>query len=230
VADARRLVSGVGQTMITLGLVVLLFCAYELWFTGVYTGAQQRALADDLAREWARSVPAAAAPGSTPSAAPPVDVPLGSGWAVLRIPSLGRDWNQVVVEGTTVEDLKRGPGHWPDTPDPGQVGNVVVSGHRTTYGAPFNRLDELDDGDALVLETRDAWYTYRWTETVIVAPTQVEVAYPVPGQRDASPTEALLTLTTCHPEYSAQQRLVVHATLTESLPKASGRTPAALAV
>jgi sortase A len=161
---------------------------------------------------------------------PPVEpVAPGEGLAVLRVPRLG-DWNDeppVVVEGVSVADLKRGPGHMPGTALPGEVGNVVLSGHRTTYGAPFQRLDELDPGDAVVLETRDSWFTYTVTGARIVAPTAVEVAYPVPGDRGATPTERLLTLTTCHPEYSARERLVVSAQLAAADPK-SGEPPAAL--
>jgi sortase A len=107
------------------------------------------------------------------------------------------------------------------------VGNVVVSGHRTTYGAPFRRFDELRPGDAVVLETRDAWFTYAVQETQIVAPNAISVAYPVPGDRTATPTRRLLTLTTCHPEYSARERLIVTAELASTDPK-GGPPPAAL--
>jgi sortase A len=86
---------------------------------------------------------------------------------VLRIPRLG-DWNDrppVVVEGVSTSDLKKGPGHIPGTALPGELGNVVLSGHRTTYGAPFERFDELRPGDAVVVETRDTWFTYTVTGT-----------------------------------------------------------------
>jgi sortase A len=106
------------------------------------------------------------------------------------------------------------------------VGNTVISGHRTTYGAPFNRVDELHAGDAIVLETRDTWFTYRVTGEQVVSPSAVEVTYAVPGKRDAVPTQRLLTLTTCNPKYSAKQRLIVHALLDSSSPKSAGDPPA----
>ena len=221
VGDAlRTLLRGVGQTLITLGVVVLLFCVYELKVTNLYTAQEQDRLADTLAREWSRSPVRA-------GAAQPAAVDIGQGWAVLRIPALDRDFRQVVVKGVGVEELKRGPGHYPGTAEAGELGNVVLSGHRTTYGAPFERFGELTPGTAVVLETRDTWFTYRVRGSAIVAPSAVEVTYPVPGRPGATPTQRLLTMTTCHPKYSARQRLIVTAELEQALPKADG-VPAAL--
>ena len=220
----RTFLRGLGQTLITLGVVVLLFCVYEVYFTNVYTEKEQNRLGDDLRAQWAGPVP------STDPADPTklVSVELGSGMAVIWIPRIGMvgDKAKVVVEGVGTGDLKKGPGHYPGTALPGQVGNSVISGHRTTYGAPFVRLDELKVGDAIVLESREMWFTYRVTRQQIVAPTAVEVTYAVPGDRDARPTKKLLTLTTCHPKYSAKQRLIVTAELDSSLAKSKGEPPA----
>jgi sortase A len=213
---------GVGQTFITAGLVILLFVVYELYFTGLETAREQSALADEIEAMWGRG-------GGYSNAEDPVTVtkiPLGSGVAVIRIPRFGRNWAKVVVEGVGVGDLKRGPGHYPGTQLPGQLGNFVVSGHRTTYGAPFNRVDELKQGDAIVVETRTTWYTYRVTTTEIVPPTAIEVTYPVPKNRGAKPTLARITLTSCHPKYSARQRYIVFGQLADTLPKAAGIPPA----
>ncbi len=242
----RTVLRGTGQTLITLGVVLLLFCVYELKVTNLVTARAQEQLADDLREQWelppvatpspapttagAAPLPAAApTPTTTPAPVPPVE--LGSGIAVLRIPRLG-DWNDrppVVVEGVSTADLKKGPGHIPGTALPGEVGNVVLSGHRTTYGAPFERFDELQPGDAVVVETRDTWFTYTVTGTRIVRPSAIEVTYPVPGDRAATPSRRLLTMTTCHPRFSARQRMVVSAELTASDAKSSG-SPAALAL
>lgn len=224
-ADAvRTVLRGAGQLLITLGVVVLLFCVYELKVTNIYTDHQQQALGRALERAWAPPPPGAPRPG----AAVPVAVRLGRGLAVLRVPRLGRTWSKVVLEGVAVPDLQRGPGHYPGTALPGEVGNMVISGHRTTYGAPFSDLDRLRPGDALVLETRDRWFTYRMTGVQIVAPTAVDVTYPVPGQLRARPTQRLLTLTTCNPKYSARQRLVVRARLETATAKGPGVVPPAL--
>ncbi|MDT7572170.1 MAG: sortase [Actinomycetota bacterium] len=220
----RTFLRGLGQTLITLGVVVLLFCVYELYFTNLYTDKQQDQLGDQIQQTWSAPAPAPGSKLATPD--------LGKALAVIRIPRIGMTGKvsphgaRVVVEGVGHEDLKRGPGHYPGTALPGVVGNMVISGHRTTYGAPFNRVDELKPGDAIVLETRDTWFTYRVTSEQVVSPTAVEVTYPVPGNKTAMPTKRLLTLTTCNPKYSAKQRLIVHAILDTSLPKSAGDPPA----
>ena len=214
------IVRGSGEVLITLGLVVLLFCYYELSFTGGYTGEQQQRLT---------RVFDAPAPRATTTAAPlPVEPPIGDAVAQIFIPRLGPDYHFIVVEGIGTDVLKLGPGHYPSSALPGGLGNTVISGHRTTYLAPFNRLDELLPGDAVVLETRTQWFTYRVTGDQVVLPSAIEVTYPVPGRLGVAPTEHLLTLTTCNPKYSASTRLIIRGTLTDTVAKGPGIRPAAL--
>ena len=224
----RTLLRGLGQTLMTLGVVVLLFCVYEVKVTGLVTAREQGQLADDLEQRWAEPVqrPGSGSPATAPETVP-VALDLGQAFARLHVPALEDYDPWVVVEGTSVEALKKGPGHIPGTALPGDLGNVVLSGHRTTYGAPFERFGELAPGDEVVLETRDGWFTYTVRGSEIVAPTAVEVTYAVPGDPDARPTERLLTLTTCHPKYSARSRLVVRAVLTAATARSAG-PPAAL--
>lgn len=196
--------------MITAGVVILLFCAYELWFTGFYTAQAQHSARSELTK---------VDRGAGPGAPEIVQVKLGHGIAILRIPRLGKGYNKVIIEGVGREDLKKGPGHLPKTALPGKIGNFVVSGHRTTYGAPFNRLDVVKPGDAIIIETRTTWYTYRETSEQIVQPTAVWVTEPVPGHPGATPTKATLTFTTCNPKYSASQRLILFADLVETTAK-----------
>jgi sortase A len=122
----------------------------------------------------------------------------------MRIPEIGLD--AVLFEGVTSATLKNGPGHMPWTPVPGQPGNSVISGHRTTYGAPFYDLDLLEPGDVIEIDTVIGSHVYTVRETVIVTPTDVWVTEPRPG--------AWITLTTCHPKLSARERLIVFAELT----------------
>lgn len=230
---ARRVVGVAGEILITLGVLVLLFVGYDLWFTGVYTAASQRTLKHELSQIWAAQQAAPTSPdvGPSPSptaaGSPSVDVIPGDALAIIRIPRLGHNYAFAIVEGVSTADLKKGPGHYPGTAMPGQIGNFVVSGHRTTYLAPFNGLDKLRTGDAIVIETAKMWYTYRVTQSLTVLPTDVGVILPVPNHPGAKPTQALITLTTCTPKYSASHRLVVHGVLVAATPKSQG-PPAAL--
>ena len=220
--NLHTVLRGIGQTFITAGLVILMFVTYELWFTGIETAREQRHLTTAMQDEWER--------GSRGSFLTPQDllrhIPIGTGVAIIRIPRFGRDWGKVVVEGVSVGDLRKGPGHYPGTQLPGQVGNFVLSGHRTTYGAPFNRVDELHPGDPIVIETKDTWYTYRVVRTEIVQPTAIDVTYPVPHDKGATPKVATITLTSCHPKYSAQTRIIVFGQLSDTQPKSEGTPPA----
>lgn len=202
----------VGELCITAGLILTLFCAYLLWGTGAYTAGQQPLLQEQLAREMAGG-PRTAADRALPQ------IKLGGAVALLRIPKLGEGYRYAVIEGVSPEHLKKGPGHYPGTAMPGQIGNFVVSGHRTTYGAPFNEIDRLKRGDQIVVDAREARYTYRVTRKHVVHPTALEVVAPVPGKPGRKPGRPAITLTTCHPEYSAAQRLIVHGVLDRTEPR-----------
>ena len=119
----------------------------------------------------------------------------------LRIPHIHA--NFVVVEGTDAGSLRKGPGHYPETPLPGMPGTVGIAGHRTTYLAPFNKLDKLKRGDEVRIEMPYASVTYRVERTRIVKPTAVWVTKPVGYDR--------LVMTACHPKYSAAERIAVFA-------------------
>lgn len=116
-----------------------------------------------------------------------------------------------VVEGTDAGDLRAGPGHYPATPLPGQSGTVGIAGHRTTYGAPFRKIDQLRPGDDIVVTMPYGRFTYRVERTRIVPPTAIWVTQRVSYDR--------LILSACHPLYSAAQRIVVFARLVRSTPR-----------
>ena len=118
-------------------------------------------------------------------------------------PAIVVDW--VIVHGVSIGDLKKGPGHYPDSPLPGQAGNVAIAGHRTTYGAPFYRINELRPGDDIVVATVHGEFRYVVTGQEIVDPSRVDVLDDLGDDR--------LTLTSCHPRYSARKRIIVTAVL-----------------
>jgi sortase (surface protein transpeptidase) len=215
---ARSVARGAGELLVTAGLVLLLFVVYELYVTDLLTGRRQAVLAEQLDRQWAQ---APVAPG---------EVVPGDAFAVLHVPRLGADYRQVVLEGTAEEQLAQGPGHYAGTAGPGEQGNLALAGHRVGKGSPFLELDRLRPGDPVVVETAEHWSVYRVLGTPggddfagdpsgipgqrVVDPSDVSVISPTPGAAAGAPaTGAYLTLTTCHPRFSARERLVVHARL-----------------
>jgi sortase A len=202
----RRIIGGVGRGLVTIGILILLFVAYQLWGTGIYESRQQSELQAQFKKEVAKEKAAArraATATSTTTTLPEVPPAIGNPVGIISIPKIGLE--RAIVQGIGVPDLRRGPGHYPATPMPGQLGNAAIAGHRTTYGAPFNRLDELVAGDPIIITTLHGTYHYTMTQQLIVSPKQVDVLNPTPN--------ATLTLTTCNPKYSASQRLVVKAVL-----------------
>jgi sortase A len=203
--------------------VVLLFAGYEIWGKSVIVNAHQDDLGHQLAQQWANepATDPTVSAGPTPSATRTRPAPAVSGAPIagLYIPALDKNW--VVVEGVDQDDIRYAPGHYPNSAGPGQIGNFAVAGHRNR--ATFWRLDELNPGDAIVVEGKSTWYVYKVTQTRIVKPSQVEVVAPVPGHPGERPTTAMLTLTTCNPKFDNYQRLIVHAELARSQPKSDGR-------
>lgn len=197
-----------GRTLISAGVLILLFVAYQLWGTGLAEARAQDRLRGDFLDAIATPRAPTPSPSGTPavptsSTSTPRAAPSGEAVAIIRIPKL--DVEKAVVEGVSVEALKKGPGHYPSTPLPGEPGNAAIAGHRTTYGAPFFRLDELVAGDKIEVTTGAGDFTYEVTGSQIVKPSQNEVLLPTEDSR--------LTLTTCNPKYSAAQRLIVTARL-----------------
>jgi sortase A len=214
-----RIVGVAGKVLVGLGVLILLFAAYQLWGTGVlesHSQAQLRAKFDSelppgaalKARRLSVGVKAPPPPqNGPPQVAPTVAAPAtGQPVGIIDIPSIGV--NQVVVEGVTTADLRTGPGHYPGTPLPGESGNASIAGHRTTYAHPFYDLNAVAPGDRIVVTTAQGIFVYSADTLSTVSPTDVAVVAPTSG--------AELTLTTCTPRYSASTRLVLHATLVQS--------------
>ena len=231
-------VRGLGWTLIWMGIYLLGFVAYQLWFTNLLTERDQAELEAALQERFAEvrvdQVPLDEVydpfsgltfgtdgqdPVRTDNGAafllvePAADA--GVAFAQIRMNKL--DVDVTMVEGVARNDLKRGPGHMSNTPMPGQPGNSVISGHRTTYGAPFHNLDQLVPGDVSEVDTAIGTHSYMVREApdrcrndeglCIVPQTGLWVTEPLEG--------AWLTLTTCHPKFSSRQRLIVFAELVD---------------
>ena len=214
----RRALRTLSSVMIVVGVILLADAAATLLWqepvSAVYAHLQQNALDDDLsALERAPLAPAEQrALDRIPDPARKLTFraralqrQLDGGDAMGRIvmPRIGV--SEVFVEGTETGDLRKGPGHYPDTPLPGEHGTVAIAGHRTTYGAPFRNVDELAPGDRIELRMPYGRFTYRVERTRIVPPTETSVIDRVDHDR--------LVLSACHPLYSAAKRIVVFARL-----------------
>ncbi len=216
----QRLTRGFGWTLIVAGIHILLYLAYLLWWTNLETDHAQQELLEEFALDFGD--PDAVIPGqfdpSDVGDAEPVEV--GDAYAAMWFERDGQrivhDDVLYVVEGVDLPTLRKGPGHDPRSSAPGGDGNFVISGHRTTYGAPFYNLDQIRVGDEVHVIDRDGreWvYVVAQQQTPqesyrIVQPTDVWVI------RDGAHGDGpILTLTTCHPRWSAAQRLVVFAEL-----------------
>ena len=228
IGRARRAVRETGITLITLGVVVLLFVAYQLFGTNFSENHSQSVLAKQFSALAAAntspapnssygSTPATQAAAAGSASAGTTTRPSGSAAEVLpsvpkghaidhlSIPAIGVD--KFVVEGTAEADLAEGPGHYSGTALPGQTGNVGIAGHRTTFGAPFFRLGQLQAGDSIyITDLSGHTWLYKVSEApLVVNPNDVAVLAQTPF--------AQLTLTTCNPIFSATSRLVVVARL-----------------
>jgi sortase A len=217
----------VGRAFIIVGLFILGFVAFQLWGTSLEEGRNQSELTDRLATSVADTADVAdsgdageladalaeSLADQDPATAPATPAPAeGEPVGVIEIPKIGLE--RVIVQGVTKADLKKGPGHYPGTPLPGQAGNSGIAGHRTTYGAPFNRIDELVPGDDITITTPQGRFLYK----VIKAPDSDAAPYIVKPSDVAvleDKGDNRITLTACHPEYSARQRIIVNAVLSD---------------
>ncbi len=206
--------------LITAGLLLLLFVAWQLWWTDVTANREQAGIIQSLEQDF-DDVQHGGLAGPEPVATLK-SVPFGKAFAIVRIPRFGADFARPVIEGSSRSVLKKGVGHYPGTAMPGQVGNFAVSGHRTTYGRPFHNIDLLRKGDVIVVETKTNYVVYAVDRHTLVRPWQVEVIAPVPQHPGDKPTDAMMTMTSCHPKYSATQRYVTFSHLVKVIPRADG--------
>jgi len=200
---------------------MLAFVAYQLWGTALFEHNAQAHLrsqyearvghqsASNSVTDGSADTPTISGSGTTTTspAAAALEAqapPVGNALGLLSIPRIGMN-DDAIVEGVGEAQLEEGPGHYPGTPLPGQPGNVAIAGHRTTYGAPFYNLDQLQVGDPIFIQVPQGTFQYDVIRSTVVSPSDTAVL-------DAAPLP-ILTLTTCNPRYSASTRLVVTALL-----------------
>ncbi|WP_168172365.1 class E sortase [Pseudonocardia sp. EC080610-09] len=214
-----------GAALLVLALVLAGGLGYSVWRDHTVMAQGQQEAGAELVQAWAGQQ---AAPARSVTAG----LAEGDPFARIQIPRFGDDWSYTILQGTSQDVLARGPGHYPRSADPGELGNFALAGHRVGHAGVFDRAAELQPCDPIVVTTATTHYTYKVlpypgadatdcdlpaTATVgrqIVTPDASEVLNPVPGQAaDTPPAAALITLTTCHPRYAAQQRMIIHGVL-----------------
>lgn len=232
----RRLsvIGVIGELLITAGVFVFLFLGWQLWLNDIVVGNQQNSEALEFGRDLG---PVATPPADDVPDAPieygePVVTPVAADktrFANIYVPRFGADFVRTVAEGVGAQDvLRSGIGHYPDTQMPGEVGNFALAGHRTTYGAPFNKIADLQVGDRIYAQTADGWYTYVFRNMEYVPPTGVDVLEPVPQQPEVLPVGRVMTMTSCNPMFSAAERIIAYSVF-DSWQPASAGPPAEIA-
>lgn len=236
------ILGGIGELLITLGVLGLLFIVWELWWTGIdaesdrqdtldqfYAAMPEHPSSDDTddAENAENATPADfetcyTLPDGTDIGCAPMMAQLAAENQVmgtLYAPRLGDEWAAPVREGVTAEQIDRGGvGRYPDTEMPDEPGNFSVAGHRNTHASMLGRQDDLQLGDRLYLVSPDGIYTYEVAERQVVAPHQTEVLAPVPNEPGVAAEFGTLTLTTCHPMFSNAERLIHHAEIRDFTP------------
>lgn len=225
----RALVRLVGELLLTLGVLVLLFLAWQLWWTDLESSRTQNAEVTTLEDGFQQTAPTVQPPRGTPvptaTKLVSAQTPTGSTFAVMYIPRFGADFKRPVIQGTEAPELTLGIGHVPSSVMPGQIGNFATAGHRVTYGKPYHEIELLKKGDFAVVETTDGWSIYRYQRSRIVAPDDVEVIAPVPDAPGVKPTEAWMTMVACHPKFSAAQRYIGYLKLERFVPRTAKGMP-----
>ncbi len=219
-----RIVGALGELLITAGVVVALFVVWQVFWTDV-TGARA---AGDHIDQFVETLPDSPEQPGEPQTGPPPAEPTpaaGETFATMFVPRWGQDWQFPIAQGVGRTDVLDAGyvGHYPQTQLPGELGNFAVAGHRQSHAKPFFGVDELEVGDPIIVQTAQAWYVYRVTESYVVLPSQTEVLAPNPMDPTAEATARSITLTTCHPLWSTRERWIIHGELDYWVDRADGR-------
>ncbi len=222
-----------GELFITLGVVMFLFVAYQLWWTNVAADAYASGSAKSLEKQWDPTGGAGAGTGSKNHPPYPSSISHDTKFAIIYIPKL--DVMTPIAEGVDKESIldKGLVGHYDGDQETAfpwdSTGNFALAGHRNTHGEPFRYINKLVPGDKIVVETAYDYYTYTVTSSLAqTSPNDVSVIEPVPPESGFKQPGRYITLTTCTPEFTSKYRMAVWGKLTQDLPKSSGKKPQAL--
>jgi sortase A len=194
-----------GIGLLVAGLTCLGWVGFQYFGTNIVSERAFDTESERLRAKWSEES------RSDPEGRQQVSAVPGEAIALLRIPAFGPDYEIPILNGTDLSILSKGVGHYSSTAAPGQIGNFAVAGHRVTNGQPFARLLDLKQGDEIIVETREAIYTYVLDDSprqLTVRDTDTWVIDPVPGKPDVKPTQPLITLTTCQDLFRSADRSI----------------------
>ena len=220
-----------GELLITLGVIAVLFLAWQLWWTNVEADATQGAVVQQFVQQHPAPVPtglwatAPVEPEATPAGTVPVADAPGHGQAigVLYAPRFGTNYSRPVIEGTSPDIIDTlGLGRYAGTAMPGALGNFALAGHRQTHGAVLDNIHALVPGDKIYVQTADGFYTYVFRNHEIVLPDRTDVLLPVPAAPGAAPGQRLLTLTSCNPRFGSEERIIAYSVFDSWRPLSAG--------
>ena len=209
---ASSIIGVLGELLITVGAFLLLFVVWQLWWTDVIADREHAVIIQELQSKWGGPAPKKIAPPEKGEPPKIENVKENEVWGELHVPKFDKATSPM-AEGVSMEKVLNviGNGHYPDTALPGEVGNFAFAGHRSTYGRPLHDIARLQPGDPVIVEGPKAYYVYYVTGSEIVQPNDVQVIAPVPNKPGEEPTERMLTMTACHPMYSAAERYITYA-------------------
>jgi sortase A len=221
-----------GELLITLGVIAVLFVAWQLWWTNVAADAAQGAAVKQFIQEHQAPVTndlPATAPADPAVPVDPAAVPVGTApghgeaIGVIYVPRFGADYSRPIIEGTSRDVIDTlGLGRYAGTAMPGAVGNFVMAGHRQTHGAVLDNIHTLVPGDKIYVQTADGFYTYVFRNQEIVLPDRMDVLLPVPAQPDATPEQRILTMTSCNPRFGSEERIIAYSVFDSWQPLSAG--------
>jgi sortase A len=205
----RKVMIILSDILLTLAIIIGLYIVYQVFWTGVEANTAQQEIAEKMslpnppvkiAKKHYDNIPVVKEPGNAE--------PFGK----VYIPKFPKNYWRALLEGVGTKDvLDWGAyGHYPNTAMPGQIGNFAVAAHRSGYGGPLDMIDVLEAGDAIIIRTYDYWFVYDVTKHYITLPNDGKMLLPVPEHPGATPTERLLTFTTCHPLIGNSHRYILH--------------------
>lgn len=239
----RLAVQVLGELLVTAGVVVLLFVAWELWWTNVQANEQHQdvvhSLADTFENGGSAGEPAGQGDdgagnsgnsgGASNLGSPPVteEVGLQEPIGILYVPRFGDGYMRPIISGVEPAVLDQlGLGHYPETAMPGAKGNFAIAGHRQTHGKVLDKIHTLVPGDKLYVQTKAGYYTYVFRNKQIVLPNRSDVLLPVPTRPGAQPEERLMTMTSCNPRFGDEERIIAYSVLESWRPLDAGPPPA----